>query len=116
MVTTIGIDPHKATHTAVAIDDDESVLAEIAIRADRDQTERLIERAASVDGNGRLWAVEAATGLGHLLSQQLVASTAGSSWVHAPAVSVMKVRARSSRRIVASFSRCFSRGHPSWSA
>jgi hypothetical protein len=26
MVTTIGIDPHKATHTAVAIDDDETVL------------------------------------------------------------------------------------------
>ena len=28
MVTTIGIDPHKATHTAVAIDDDETVLGE----------------------------------------------------------------------------------------
>ena len=73
MVTTIGIDPHKATHTAVAIDDDEIVLGEITIRADKDQTTKLLDWAASVDGDGRLWAVEAATGLGHLLSQQLVA-------------------------------------------
>ena len=36
MVTTIGIDPHKATRTAVAIDDDETVLGEITIRADKD--------------------------------------------------------------------------------
>ena len=34
MVTTIGIDPHKATHTAVAIDGSETVLAEITISAD----------------------------------------------------------------------------------
>jgi len=32
MVTTIGIDPHKATHTAVAIGDDEAVLGEFTIR------------------------------------------------------------------------------------
>ncbi len=42
MVTTIGIDPHKATHTAVAIDGSETVLGEITIPADRDQTKRLI--------------------------------------------------------------------------
>ncbi len=35
MVTTIGIDPHKATHTAVAIDGSEKVLGEITVRADR---------------------------------------------------------------------------------
>jgi hypothetical protein len=29
MVTTIGIDPHKATHTAVAIDESETVLGEL---------------------------------------------------------------------------------------
>ena len=73
MVTTIGIDPHKATHTAVAIDDDETVLAEITIRADKDQATKLLDWAGSVNGDGRVWAVEAATGLGHLLSQQLVA-------------------------------------------
>ena len=72
MVTTIGIDPHKATDTAVAIDNSEIVLGEITIRADKDQTRKLIDWAQSVDGDGRVWAVEAATGLGHLLSQQLV--------------------------------------------
>ena len=35
MVTTIGIDPHKATHTAVAIDGSEMVLGEITVAADR---------------------------------------------------------------------------------
>lgn len=42
MVTTIGIDPHKATHTAVAIDGSEQVLAEITVPADRDQARRLV--------------------------------------------------------------------------
>ena len=43
MVTTIGIDPHKATHTAVAIDGSETVLAEICVPADRYQTKKLID-------------------------------------------------------------------------
>ncbi|MGB5169043.1 MAG: transposase [Acidimicrobiia bacterium] len=84
MVTTIGIDPHKATHTAVAIDGDETVLAEFTIRADKNQTSKLMDWATSVDGNGRVWAVEAATGLGHLLSQQLIAS--GEAVVDVPPV------------------------------
>ena len=33
MVTTIGIDPHKATHTAVAIDGSEMVLGELTVPA-----------------------------------------------------------------------------------
>jgi len=94
MVTTIGIDPHKATHTAVAIDDDEIVLGEITIRADKDQTNKLIDWAGSVDGDGRLWAVEAATGLGHLLSQQLVAS--GETVVDVPPVLASRIRVLSS--------------------
>jgi len=32
-MTMIGIDPHKATHTAVAIDDHEQVLDEFKLRA-----------------------------------------------------------------------------------
>ena len=96
MVTTIGIDPHKATHTAVAIDDDEIVLDEITIRADKDQTSKLIEWATSVDGDGRVWAVEAATGLGHLLSQQLVAS--GETVVDVPPVLASRIRVLSSGR------------------
>jgi len=94
MVTTIGIDPHKATHTAVAIDDDETVLAEITIRADKNQTRKLVDWAASVDGDGRVWAVEAATGLGHLLSQQLIAR--GEAVVDVPPVLASRIRVLSS--------------------
>ncbi len=94
MVTTIGIDPHKATHTAVAIDNDETVLAEITIRADKDQTRKLIDWAQSVDGDGRVWAVEAATGLGHLLSQQLVSR--GEPVVDVPPVLASRIRVLSS--------------------
>jgi hypothetical protein len=60
MVTTIGIDPHKATHTAVAIDESEVVLGEITLPADRSQLQTLLDWADRVDGDGRLWAVEAA--------------------------------------------------------
>jgi len=94
MVTTIGIDPHEATHTAVAIDGSEVVVGEITIRADRDQTTKLIDWATSVDGEGRVWAVEAATGLGHLLSQQLVAS--GEIVVDVPPVLASRIRVLSS--------------------
>ncbi len=44
MVTTIGIDPHKATHTAVAIDEAEMVLGEITVSADRYQIVRLLDK------------------------------------------------------------------------
>ena len=94
MVTTIGIDPHKATHTAVAIDGSEMVLGEITVPADRYQTKRLVDWAGELDGDGRLWAVEAAGGLGYLLSQQLVAC--GEQVVDVPAVLASRVRVLSS--------------------
>ena len=94
MVTTIGIDPHKATHTAVAIDDEETVLAEFTIRADKNQTTKLLEWAGSVNGDARVWAVEAATGLGHLLSQQPIA--AGEMVVDVPPVLASRIRVLSS--------------------
>jgi len=96
MVTTIGIDPHKATHTAVAIDESEVVLGEITLPADRSQTKTLIDWADRVDGGGRIWAVEAAGGLGYLLSQQLVAS--GERVVDVPAVLASRVRVLGSGR------------------
>ena len=40
-MTMIGIDPHKATHTAVAIDDNEVVLDEFKLRASSTQAQRL---------------------------------------------------------------------------
>ena len=94
MVTTIGIDPHKATHTAVAIDETETVLGEITVAADRNQTARLVEWACHLDGDGRRWAVEAAGGLGYLLSQQLV--TRGEPVVDVPVVLASRVRVLSS--------------------
>jgi len=95
MVTTIGIDPHKATHTAVAIDEAETVLGEITVPADRYQTTRLMDWAGDVNGEGpRVWAVEAAGGLGYLLSQQLVAH--GERVLDVPAVLASRVRVLSS--------------------
>jgi transposase len=96
MVTTIGIDPHKATHTAVAIDGSETVLGELTIPADRYQTKRLIDWAQNLDGDGRLWAVEAAGGLGYLLSQQLIAG--GEQVVDVPPVLASRVRLLGSGR------------------
>jgi transposase len=96
MVTTIGIDPHKTTHTAVAIDRSEMVLGEITVPADRYQTKKLIDWASQLDGDGRLWAVEAAGGLGHLLSQQLIAH--GEHVVDVPAVLASRVRLLGSGR------------------
>jgi len=68
----IGIDPHKRSHTAVVIDDTETVIDEITIRTGSCQVEELRDWAAGfVD---RRWAIESARGLGYLLSQQLVAA------------------------------------------
>jgi transposase len=90
MVTTIGIDPHKATHTAVAINETETVLGELTIPADRYQTKTLLDWAQNLDGDGRVWAVEAAGGLGYLLSQQLIAG--GEHVVDVPPVLASRVR------------------------
>jgi transposase len=66
----IGIDPHKGSHIAVAIDGDERLVGELSVRADRRQRERLLCWAAEFEP--RLWAVEGASGVGALLAQQLV--------------------------------------------
>jgi transposase len=66
----IGIDPHKASHTAAAIDGAEKMLGKVRVKANRDQLERLLEWAQ--EWPERTWAVENATGLGHLLAQQLL--------------------------------------------
>jgi transposase len=68
----IGVDPHKASHTAVAIGADEAVLGQVRVRAAAAQAERLLEWAQAWPG--RTWAVEGAGGTGHLLAQQLLAA------------------------------------------
>ena len=58
----IGTDPHKATHTAVAIDEREVVLDEFKIRASKSQVRLLCDWADRFEK--REWAVESANGLG----------------------------------------------------
>ena len=72
MAVMIGIDPHKASHTAVALDDSELFLGELRVRSAADQLERLLGWAAGF--GERTWAIEGAGGLGYLLAQQLVAA------------------------------------------
>jgi transposase len=67
----IGVDPHKGSHTAVAVDEREQVLGEMRVRSGPKQLERLQKWAEQYPE--RTWAVENATGLGYLLAQQLVA-------------------------------------------
>ena len=68
----IGIDPHKSSHTAVAISAAEESLGELRVRASAAQAGQLVAWAASWPE--RTWAVEGAGGLGHLLAQHLVAA------------------------------------------
>jgi transposase len=68
----IGVDPHKGSHTAVAISLAEEPLGELRVRSSASQAERLVAWAAAWPE--RTWAVEGAGGLGHLLAQQLVAT------------------------------------------
>ncbi len=72
MQVIIGVDPHKASHTAVAIDTSEQLLANKNVRVNRSQVGQLLAWAEPFPA--RLWAIEGADGLGYLLSQQLVAS------------------------------------------
>ena len=72
-VVMIGIDPHKGSHTAAAIGPGEEPLGQVQVLASASQAGQLIEWARAWPE--RTWAVEGATGLGHLLAQQLV--TAG---------------------------------------
>ena len=73
MVVTIGIDPHKGSHTAVALDERETVLGQLRVSSGPEQLARLTAWAKA--GPERTWAVENASGLGYLLSQQLVAAS-----------------------------------------
>jgi transposase len=70
-VFVIGIDPHKGSHTAAVLDDEERVVGELRVVADRRQRDRLLQFAAPFAP--RTWAIESAAGLGGLLAQQLVA-------------------------------------------
>jgi transposase len=94
MVVMIGVDPHKGSHTAVAIDSDERELAALQVRSSRRQLEELLAWAGSFEE--RTWAVEGAGGVGYLLAQQLVA--AGERVLDVPATLAARVRVLASGR------------------
>jgi len=93
-MTMIGIDPHKATHTAVAVDDDENVVDEFTLETSSSQVERLTGWAEGF--TKREWAVESANGLGYLIGQQLVA--VGETVFDVPPVLASRVRLLGSGR------------------
>ena len=88
MSVIIGVDPHKATHTAVAIDRTEAELARARVRASRTQVPQLLRWAEPL--GERRWAIESAGGLGYLVAQQLVA--AGEIVLDVPATLASRVR------------------------
>lgn len=94
MQVIIGVDPHKASHTAVAIDVDERQLDHKKVRASRAQVEHLLAWAEPF--STRTWAVEGADGMGYLLAQQLVAS--GEHVLNVPATLASRARLLSSGR------------------
>ncbi len=85
---TIGIDPHKSSHTAVALDETGALLGERRVPADSSTLARLEAWAASWPQ--RVWAIEGACGLGRLLAQQLVAS--GATVLDVPAALAARTR------------------------
>jgi transposase len=94
MSVMIGIDPHKGSHTATAVDGREQALAEIEVWATRRQTRELLGWAERFPT--RNWAVESANGHGYLLAQQLVA--AGEHVVDVPSTLAARVRVLDSTR------------------
>jgi transposase len=94
MAVMIGVDPHKGSHTAVAIDRNETELARVTVRATRRQVDELLAWAARF--GERTWAVESAGGLGYLLARQLVA--AGELVLDVPATLAARVRLLGSGR------------------
>jgi transposase len=55
-VVMIGVDPHKASHTAVALDPGEVKLGQIRARASSTQVENLLSWSARWPD--RIWAIE----------------------------------------------------------
>lgn len=90
----IGVDPHKGSHTAVVVDNDEHEIGRLTVRADRRQLQRMLSFAAPF--GERTWAIESAGGLGFLLAQQLVA--AGEDVVDVPPTLAARVRLLGSGR------------------
>jgi transposase len=94
MAVIIGVDPHKASHTAVALNGDELELARKKVRSGSAQAEQLVAWATPFAE--RVWAIESAAGLGYLLAQQLLA--AGEEVLDVPPTLASRVRVLGSGR------------------
>ena len=70
MPVTIGVDPHKASHTAAALDEHGRLLDRQRCPASLDGYQALRQWAGRWDD--RHWAVEGAHGIGRALAQRLV--------------------------------------------
>ena len=105
MEVLIGVDPHKATNAAVAMDDHGELVGQAAFPANRGGI-RALERWAKRFAERR-WAIEGATGIGRPLAQKLAAS--GEEVVDVPPKLSAKVRvlstgnARKNDRLDATF-------------
>ena len=90
----IGIDPHKASHTAVAIGRDEDEIASVKVRATLRQVDQLLSWAEPFEK--RTWAIQSVGGLGYLLAQQLVAR--GEDVFDVPATLASRIRVLATKR------------------
>ena len=85
----IGIDPHKSTHTATAVDPATNRdLGSVRIRSSFDDYAHLITWSKAWPD--RIWAVENASGLGHHLTQWLISR--GEAVVDVPSSATARVR------------------------
>lgn len=94
MQVIIGVDPHKGSHTAVAISADEDELDHKKVRACRTQVDQFLAWAEPF--STRTWAIEGADGMGYLLAQQLVAT--GEHVLNVPATLAARTRLLGSGR------------------
>ena len=94
MSVVIGIDPHKGSHAAAAVDGGDMAVAEFEVKASKRQTRELLAWAERF--SDRRWAVESANGHGYLLAQQLVA--AGEHVVDVPSTLASRARVLDSTR------------------
>ena len=90
----IGIGPHKASHTAVAIGRDEDQISTVKVRATVRPVDQLLSWAEPF--GKRTWAIESVGGLGYLLAQQLVAR--GEDVLDVPATLASRIRVLATKR------------------
>jgi hypothetical protein len=88
MPVMIGVDPHKASHTAAALDDHGQLLGQQRIPATLDGYQQLRQWAGRWPQ--RCWAVEGAHGIGRALAQRLVGR--GEQVLDVPAKLAARVR------------------------